>query len=278
MEVVIEYVLLDNLLIDAVILYCTNKITKVPTNWWGLFGAALFGALFALFCPLLNFGGLLWIVVKCLVAFIIVLLSNLNLYKIVLRTVCFVLLTFMFGGALIAICYFVGVNVVEGSTLVYFSSVPIGSALGLGCIFVLVLLRLAKSLYTNIRFSQYLINVNLTINNKTIELTGYLDTGNNLCTKENLPIIILKEDSLKHWFSVDERMYILMGKYNLTKLKKPQKIKISGVNAKGDILVFEADNLSINHRDYAVAVGIDNSRHFKDFSVLLNNRIGDILC
>ena len=85
MEVIVEYVLLDNFLIDGVLLYCTNKITKIPTNWLGLASGALFGALFALFSPMLNFDGLFVVVCKTLAAFIVVLLSNLNLYKVIIK-------------------------------------------------------------------------------------------------------------------------------------------------------------------------------------------------
>ena len=278
MEIIIEYVLLDNLLIDGILLFCTNKILKIPINLWGLVGASMFGALFALFSPLLNFDGAVLIIIKLLIATIMVLICNLTLYKIVLRIVCFVLLTFLFGGMLIAICYFAGVNVINGATLMYFSTIPIGSVLGCGVIFVVLLIRLIKTLVGHLRFSQYLTNISLTINQKTIQLPAFFDSGNNLCTKDNRPIVIIKEDELKHWFSSEQRLNILMGKYNFAELKNPQKVSISSVGTKAEILVFDADNICVNNRDFDVAVGVDNSHHFKNFAVLLNNKMGEYLC
>ena len=278
MEIIVEYVLLDNLVVDGILLYCTNKILKIPISWWCLCGASIFASLFALFSPMLNFNGFVWVIVKVLVAFIIVLICNINLYKIVLRTVCFVMLTFLFGGMMIALCYFAGTNVIEGATLMYFSKLPIGAILGGGVVFVILMLRIIKNVYMRVRFSQYLTLVSLTINNKTIDMQGYLDTGNNLCTKDHKPIVIIREDELRHWFSCDERMYIMMGKYDIPKIKNPQKVHISSVASKSDIFVFDADNICINNRDYAVAVGVDNSRHFRDFAVLLNNKMGEVLC
>ena len=278
MEIIIEYVLLDNLLIDGILLFCTNKILKIPINWWGIVGASIFGALFALFSPLLNFDGVVLIIIKLLIATTMVLICNLTLYKIVLRIVCFVLFTFLFGGMLIAICYFAGINVINGASLMYFSTVPIGSILGCGIVFVALITKLIKTLFAHLKFSQYLTTITLTINNKTIQLPAFFDSGNNLCTKDNTPIVIIREDELKHWFSSEQRLNILMGRYDLALLKNPQKINISSVGANAEIVVFDADNICVNNRDFDVAVGIDNSRHFKNFAVLLNNKMGEFLC
>ena len=57
LEVIIEYVLLDNFVIDCILLYCTNKLLRLPTNKWGIVLASTCGAVFALFSPLLNFDG-----------------------------------------------------------------------------------------------------------------------------------------------------------------------------------------------------------------------------
>lgn len=278
MEVVIEYVMLDNFVIDGILLYCTNKLLKVPNNWWGIAGASLFGAVFALISPLLNFSGVVLLIIKMLVAFIIVLISSLTFYKLFLRIVCFVFLTFLFGGMLIAVCYFANVNVIQGANLVYFSKIPLGATVGAGVVFLMVLLKLIKKVYTAVKFSNYLTKVDLTINNKTVNLSAYYDSGNNLCTKDNVPIIILKEDSLRFWFSCDERTNILLGKFKMVKIKNPQRLEVCSVGSKAKILVFDADNLCINNRNYNVAVGIDNSKHFKDFSILLNNKMGEVIC
>ena len=175
-------------------------------------------------------------------------------------------------------CYFAGVNVIQGVNLIYFSKIPLGSVLGVSIAFVFLLLKLIKKLYTQIRFSCYLTKVALTINNKTMLLNAFYDSGNNLFTKDNTPVIILKEDSLKYWFSCDERTNILIGQFKKVNLKNPQRLEVSSVGGSSKILVFDADNMCINNRNYSVAVGIDNSRHFKDFSVLLNNKMGEVLC
>ena len=278
MEVVIEYVLLDNFVIDCVLLFCVNKALHLPINKTGICLASFIGAIFALFSPLLNFGGALMIVVKLSVAFIMVFVATFSFYKLFLRFFCFVLFTFMFGGMLIACCYFLDISVVKGVNLVYFSEIPLGSLIGLGVAFLLCCYGMFKKIYLNARYTKFLFKVSLTINNKTKELNAFFDSGNNLRTKEDVPIVILKEEELKFWFSFEERMQIVCGKFNGIHLKNPQKVEIKSVGAKSLIYVFDADNLRIENRDYAVAVGIDNSNKFKDFSVLLNNRIWEAVC
>lgn len=278
MEIIIEYVLLDNFVIDSILLYCTNKVLRLPSNKCGILLASICGAVFALFSPLLNFDGVCIILIKLIVAFLMILIAGLSFYKLFLRFVCFVALTFLFGGMLIALCYFANVNVVKGASIMYFSHVPLGAILGLGLVFLLFCIQLCKRIWHRIKFTQYLCKVDLTINSKTITLEGYLDSGNNLHTKDNIPIIILKEDDLKFWFSFDDRMNILMGKCQGVKLKNPQKISVASVGKSTNILVFDADNLCVKNRNYCVAVGIDNSRRFKNFSILLNNEMGEVLC
>ena len=278
MEVIIEYVLLDNFVIDCILLYCTHKLLRLPTNEWGIVLASTCGAVFALFSPLLNFDGVYIVLIKLFVALVMTLVAGLSFYKLFLRFLCFVALTFLFGGMLIALCYFAGVNVVQGASIMYFSEIPLGSVSGLGFVFLLFCVHLCKRIWQRVKFTQFLCKVDLTINSKTITLDGFLDSGNNLRTKDNVPIIILKEEDLKFWFSFSDRMNILMGKCQGVKLKNPQKVNISSVGNSTNILVFEADNLCIQNRNYSVAVGIDNSRHFKNFSILLNNEMGEALC
>lgn len=278
MEVVIEYVLLDNFIIDALILYLTNKILNIPINFGGVVLSAFFGALFALLSPMIMVGGWVMIVLKLVVAFLMVFLATFSFYKLFLRFGVFVGLTFLFAGMLIAVCFFAGVNVLQGTNLIYFSKIPIGALIGLGGVFVVLCVKLAKSLYSTAKHSKFIYKVCLTINNKTEVLQGFLDSGNTLKTKDNLPIIILQENELKHWFNFDERMSLLMGHYGGIKIKNPQKIEVCGIGSKTKILVFDADNLQIENRNYAVAVGVDNRKHFKNFSVLLNNGMGDVLC
>ena len=278
MEVVIEYVLLDNFIIDGLILYLTNKILNIPINFGMLCLGAFLGALFALFSPLLMIGGMLMILLKIMVAFLIVFLANFSFYKIFLRLIIFTGLTFLFGGMLIAVCYFAGVSVLEGVNLVYFSQIPIGALIGIGFIFAVFCVKIAKSLYSTAKYSKFIYRVCLTINNKTEILQGFLDSGNTLKTKDDVPIIVLQENELKHWFNFEERMNLLMGHYAGIKIKNPQKVDVCGIGGKTKMLVFDADNIKIENRNYAVAVGVDNRKHFKNFSVLLNNKMGDVLC
>lgn len=278
MDIYIEYVLLDNFVVDFVLLLCTNKILKLPTNKCSMVLSALLGALFSLLSPMLNVDGIVVIILKLLVAFIMVFVATFSFYKLFLRFLCFVLLTFMFGGLLIAVCYFMGVSVLTGANLMYFCEIPLASVLAFAFIFLFVVVGVIKKLYSSAKYTKFLYKICLTINNKTKELNAFFDSGNTLKTKDNIPVVILKEDDLKYWFSFDERMQIVMGKTSHTKLKNPQKLDISGVGFKNQILVFDADNLRINNRNFCVAVGIDNSRNFKNFSVLLNNKMGETLC
>ena len=73
MKVVIEYVLIENLIINYFIMSCCGALFKVKPRWW--FVSCLSGALMALFFPIFNFPIYIRIISTVLVAIIMVAIS-----------------------------------------------------------------------------------------------------------------------------------------------------------------------------------------------------------
>ena len=138
MEIIIEYVLLDNFLIDSLLLILTNKILKIPINKAGVILAGIFGAGFAVVSPLIKITGILAVLLKLLIGLIIVWISNLNLNKIFLRFALFTGLTFLFGGLLIALFNFLTINVYDTMYIGYVSSLPLGTIIISILVFIIV--------------------------------------------------------------------------------------------------------------------------------------------
>ena len=81
MVVFVEAVLLDNLVIDAVLLWLVLLTLRLKVNVTGLILASIFGAGFALTSPLLSFGGILGFLIKIVVAIIMCVMLCLNFKK-----------------------------------------------------------------------------------------------------------------------------------------------------------------------------------------------------
>ena len=64
MEIYIEYVLIDNLVINALILLCTKKTLKLKTSWLRLGLSSLLGTVVAVMLPLINISSIFLILIK----------------------------------------------------------------------------------------------------------------------------------------------------------------------------------------------------------------------
>ena len=93
MVVYVEIVLLENLLIDGLVLWLVIKSLKLKTNWWGLICASLLGSVFALFSVSIDVSGVLSVLIKLLVAFLMCVLVCFNFKKVFVKTLLFVLST-----------------------------------------------------------------------------------------------------------------------------------------------------------------------------------------
>lgn len=259
MEIVLEYVLLDNFLIDVLLLVLTNKTIKCPNNKLGLVLAGMFGAGFAVVSPLIRIGGVMAVGLKLLVAFIIVWISNLNFKKYLLRYALFVGYTFLFGGAIIAIFNFLGISVYDSMYIGYVSSLPLGSILVSIMLFFIFMFRLITSLIKAKFYSDLSCTILITINNKTQKIKGFIDTGNTLHTSLGRPVVIVSENILNKWFTVQERMDIMLGNIKNLNLQNFEVLTVSSMGANYKMKVFDC-TANIKDKNYKIALGVSNRR------------------
>jgi len=278
MEVIIENVILDNFTIDFMLLFLSNKFTNTPVSKVGIILASLFGTGFSLISPLIALPSVFWIVLKLVIAFVIVLLAQCSFYKIFQRYFWFILLTFAFGGGMIAIFYFFGVDIYIGANITYFSEMPVGFIMACAVgLFILIITQVSRHLSAK-RYAQFSVKVELCIRNKRQILRGFIDTGNNLMTKMNTPVVIINENDLGRWFTASERLDILLNNYKNLNLKNVQVLKVYSVGNSSNLFTFEADYLRLNNRIFDVAVGVSTKPKglSKNFEILLNNKLIEV--
>ncbi len=218
MEIIIEYVLLDNFLIDSLLLILTNKILKIPINKVGVILAGIFGAGFAVVSPLIKITGILAVLLKLLIGLIIVWISNLNLNKIFLRFALFTGLTFLFGGLLIALFNFLTINVYDTMYIGYVSSLPLGTIIISILVFTYILLKIIKDTIKTKFFNTNSCEITLFLNNKQAKIKGFIDSGNTLHNSKGNPVIVISENVLSKWFNTTERIKLILNE-NLETIK-----------------------------------------------------------
>ena len=188
MTVYIEYVLIDNLVIDCLLLKYAYKLTGVQTKKTRLILSASFGAIFALLYPLIESKGVLFSLVKICVGVIMVLLGAKfeSGKKAYITTAVFYLLTFALGGTITAVC--TAFNIRSSETLISLIILPAYLLLNsLG--------EVIKVIYRRKNVLGFTYDITLTLGNKTVSALGFLDTGNNAYFKDK-PMIFCSVDIL----------------------------------------------------------------------------------
>ncbi len=258
MEIVIEYVLLDNFLIDALLMTLAIKTLRLPLSKWGIVLSSAFGAGFAVVSPLINIGGVLAILLKLVVAFVMSFMACFSFKKIISRFFLFVLYTFAFGGALIAIFSFMGVQVYDSLYLGYVSTLPLGTLLVSGIMFFVAVFRMLVFIHKK-RVWNNAVSINLNIRGKEKPIKSFVDTGNTLKNHEGKPVIVLPEKALSLWFDTHERLKIMFGKANELGLENVETITVNSLGGSYKMCVFDAQ-VSIDGKIQPACVGVANGK------------------
>ena len=230
MTVYIEYVLIDNFLIDYMLLKATFFTTGIAVKKRRLFLCAFLGAFVALFYPVLREYYILQTLFKIISGLLIVLLSAKfkNKKAFFINALLFFTYTFITGGAIIGIYNLFNIDYAkEFSIAIMF--LPVYVLLkGIREVFLYLYKRkdiLSLTVKTEIAYA-----------NKTLVLNGFYDTGNGVYDGDSPVIFCEKETFFK----------LLDDKLLKVKLKK---IFINTVSGKTENLAVKLDSIKIYNKD-----------------------------
>ena len=206
MEVYVEYVIIDNLIIDYLLLKLSTKTAKVRTSFFRLFISSLIGTLVAVIMPLFTFSNATKILIKVLLSFVMCFISAKTdcLKTHLFNLLFFVLYTFLLGGAIIALFYFAGVEYTVYFTLNYNSFMPIGITVLLSYLFYTLTSKVIRRVFLIRNIQPFFRKCVVIIGGKKFVVKGYIDSGNSLFEKKyNLPVIVASKNLSTKLFSGD---------------------------------------------------------------------------
>ena len=224
MQVIVEYVLLNNLIINTIIILLTSKLLAERCRF--VFLSSLFGSVMALISPLFNLHVLLEVLLKFFIGSIMccISFSFKSIKKFVLIFSIFILTTILLGGA----CYVLE-NIIGRSLPVF---VPLSIVLFLWR----VLFVLMRIFHKKRSFSSFFFVVCLKAGGICIEEKAYLDSGNTLLDPlTNRPVIVLCDTVFQKLFPKTPR----------DKLPFAHYISIGTIGEGSKMLLFELDELNI---------------------------------
>lgn len=266
MDIYIEYVLLDNLLIDWLILFLTSSLLKIKFKKLNMLLSIVIGTAFAVAMPLINLNSYLLFFLKLLVGIAMVLvLKKFTFKKFIITFITFISITFMMGGMCFGIMYLLNLDFTINGILIYGFEVPM--SLFLICVFgyLYLTVKIISVVRHERQLGKYTYNITLTCNDKEYSLVGFLDTGN-MVYDNGKPVIILSYKSFKKIFKNITFDRLLTRKV-VSELDHAHYIDLSSANSSNKMLVFNAQKLEISEdKKSSIYENIEVGLSYKKFN------------
>ncbi len=268
MQVYIEYVILDNLIIDYLLLSLSLRVSNAKTNKLRLISSSVLGTVIAVIIPLLKLGNLYLLMIKILLAFLMCYIagSYLTIKKYIITLGCFLGFTFLSGGLIIAIFYLADIDFYKDYNFNYDSVFPIGLTILIMYFLYVFLKRLILKLFKIKSINPFIRKCIVVVKGKRLSVMGFIDSGNRLYdAKTGLPIIVGSNN-----------LFLKINGLNIA-LKDAGDVLIKTVNGKSLIKIYFVDKLLIYNGQNVniynnVLLGRSNSDFLDDvkYDLLLN--------
>ncbi len=268
MQVYIEYVIIDNFIIDYLLISLSLKVANVKTNKLRKILSALIGTIVAVIMPLINIDNLYLFLIKIVLAVLMCYLAGsfTSIKKYLITLASFFAFTFLSGGVIIAIFYFADVDYFQDYNFNYDSIFPIGFTILIIYILYLLLKTLISKILKIKSINPFIRKCILVLDKKRFNVLGFIDTGNRLFdAKTGLPIIVGSKN-----------LFLKIKGLNIT-LKEGGDIQVKTATGNGKIKIYFVDKLLIYNGQNVniynnVMIGRADSDFYDDvkYELLLN--------
>lgn len=233
MEVYIEYVIIDNFLLDFLLLKLALVKKRTSIYKGGLYYGSAIGTLVAIILPLVKMPTILLLIIKTFLGIIMLLCSaNFHSFKeLISAYIRFLVLTFAFGGAIYAILGFFKIDY----AVLYksYSMLPVGLIILFAVILYKAFYKFICSLYESHLIYPFVRECELMIGDKRMDVTGLIDTGNQLIYDDFYSVCIAGERLVKRL-----EMGGFLG-------EETGRIEVKTVSGKCEILLYRFDRIKI---------------------------------
>lgn len=199
MTIYLDVIMLENLCMNYIILFATGYLMKIKMKQLRIICSSILGGAYAVvsyleILPIYSSFGM-----KILLSIIMVYLaykpkSFKNLCK---QLIIFYLTSFAFGGCAFALLYFIRPQDIFIRNGVYVGTYPIKVAFLGGIVGFIVVYIAFKIVKTKLNKKDMIYEIQIKIEEKTINLKAMLDTGNMLKDPiSGMPVVVVEKDSL----------------------------------------------------------------------------------
>lgn len=240
MVVYAEYVFIDNLIIDYLLLSLTRKTLKLNNKFPRLLIPSSLGATASAAMPLLRLNDGWLFVFKLILSVTMTALSGKfrNLKEFTFCYYLFLFLTFLFGGGVLAVTYLIGVRY-DALYGINDGGIPLGLITAICAALYAITFKLTDKLCRRKEISSFLVECKIFIEGRSFSMKGFIDSGNRLVHKKTgSPVILCSPSAAKEIF------------FALNHAPEPlDKISVNTVTGKTEIKIYKTDGIMIYRGD-----------------------------
>lgn len=273
MDVYIEYVILDNMSMNWVIIRLIDLTTGISLKRANRWLVCILGTIFAIFLPYLYFNKLLLFLYKFVVSIILVLsMKRFDRFASFFKVhIIFILYTFLLGGVCFGIINLLGIDYTMSGILIYNFEFPMGVLFSIMIVAIRLLRKYISWAKERMRSANYMYKIVITDSGECVDSVAFLDTGNKIAVDGKGVSVISLNLFLRLYKDIDI-MDVILKKTN-DELKDVKYIDISGIGREEKYLSFVVDKMDIDGRVVnkpRLAVALKN---FGDYECILSENI-----
>lgn len=274
MTLFIEYVIMDNMVIDYLLVGLIECVTKERFKIRNKIFASIIGTSFALLLPYISKYNILALIYKILCAVIMtIVLKKYKTFKNYFWNLALLFVfTFLFGGLLICLLSMAGIEYTTTSFILYNFEIPISVFLIVFCSGYWLLKKIIKALSNQLKYNNFTHKIMLIDNDEKVECVGYFDSGNMLCKNGQAVNIISSEIFFKLYqnYSIDK---LLFRNIDHSILKDASYIEIQSLSKSCKYLSFKIDKFIVEEKEYSDVYFAVTLNKFENFDCIINSNV-----
>ena len=278
MEVYIEYAIIDNLVMNAILLHLSFYINQLKYKKWQLILSNILGTICSILIPLFIIPNALLLAIKIALAMsmIFVATGKIKIKKYILILLTFLTLTFLLGGLCFGVIEILGLKVDGGGVLLFNDfSFPMSILIVVIACYVWVIKLLVHTIKNRLNISSSFVDVDVRKDNVCVHLLGYIDTGNFACDKNGNSLIFISPRMFHRLFPKIDITKFVLQKIGQDDIAGSYYTKINDVTKNNITLVVPIDNIEVNvgnknKSTKNVFVAVSQNNFGGEFDILLS--------
>lgn len=250
MDIYIEFVIIDNLVMDYLIVNFMEMTVGRKFGKWNKFLLLVLGCIFALALPLLIRYKALSLLYRFVSSMILVICLKRyrTIKEFLLYYFMFFTYTFFVGGVCLGVIQLLGIEYKMSSVVMYEFEFPFGIFAIILLLTIKLMKRVVISIKNKFRSSSYIRKIRIVDNDNIVEGYGLLDTGNTVKYNGVSVSIITAEMFLKLYSNITLCDLLMSQVEKKIQLKNCDYIEIVGIGKIEKYLSFVPDYIEIDNR------------------------------